>query len=252
MRFRSGEGVRYGSLLGDTVTEWSKAPWLGGKRLSQTYYVKDIELIAPCDPKKIVATAANYPGVTGVTEKTAEPLIFVKPSSSVIGSGETITSVGDLPVWGECELGLLVGKKLRHASPEEALDSIFGFTVGNDVTCENSGGWDHHLARSKAADSFCVIGPWIDTTFNPTGKEISGYQNGSLVRQGRCDDRFWKEPDLLVWLSKWMTLEPGDLVLTGAPSRVVDRVYLKNGDNYRCVVEDLGEICNPFSEYHEI
>jgi len=126
--------------------------------------------------------------------------------------------------------------------------AIYGYTIGNDVSSENIGGRDHHLARSKAADTFCVLGPWIDTEFSPNKQIIRGYHNSSLLREGRLNDRMWQEEKIIKWLSTWITLEPGDVILTGAPSRTRDREYLKNGDNFTCVIEGLGELKNSFKE----
>jgi len=238
---------QYGLLEGGVIHLWTNAPWLGGANLDIRYKLDDVKLLAPCQPGKIIATAINFPGATGLSEKNNEPLVFIKPSTSVIGDGDMIISpFTDTDVWGECELGVVIGKTLKNAGAEEARASIFGYTVGNDVSCENILGWDHHLARSKGADTFCVLGPWIDTDFDPQGKYISGHHNDILMREGYCHERLWAEPELLVWLSSWMTLEPGDVILTGAPSRVRPRAYLKTGDQFRCYIEGLGEISNPF------
>ena len=143
---------------------------------------------------------------------------------------------------------MVIGKKLQKANTEEANSAVFGYTVGNDVSCENVLDWDHHLARSKGADTFCVLGPAIDTDFEPNGKYICGHHNDILMREGYCEQRLWQEPELLVWLSSWMTLEPGDVILTGAPSRVRDRVYFTDGDSFTCKIEGLGEISNSFKQ----
>jgi 2-keto-4-pentenoate hydratase/2-oxohepta-3-ene-1,7-dioic acid hydratase in catechol pathway len=249
VRFQHSQGIHYGLLKDKKVQIWTRAPWSDGKPLDDIISVNDIELLPPCQPGKVVATAINYPGATGLTEKTNEPLVFIKPSSSVIGPEKTIISPFiDAPVWGECELGIVIGKKLSKATVEEASTAIFGYTIGNDVSCENVFGWDHHLARSKGADTFCVLGPWIDTDFDPNGKYISGYHNDNLLREGYCEQRLWKEPELLVWLSSWMTLEPGDVILTGAPTRVCERIYFKDGDRFTCIIEGLGELSNPFEQ----
>jgi 2-keto-4-pentenoate hydratase/2-oxohepta-3-ene-1,7-dioic acid hydratase in catechol pathway len=249
VRFQYSHNIHYGLLKDNKVQVWTQAPWADGKPLDSIISVNDIELLSPCQPGKIVATAINYPGATGLTKNTNEPLVFIKPSSSVIGLEKAIISPFiDALVWGECELGIVIGKKLSKATAEEASTAIFGYTIGNDVSCENVFGWDHHLARSKGADTFCVLGPWIDTDFDPNGKYISGYHNDILIREGYCEQRLWKEPELLVWLSSWMTLEPGDVILTGAPSRVRERIYFKEGDRFTCIIKGLGELSNPFEQ----
>ena len=247
IRFRYLKNEFYGLLHNHKIQMYSDMPWNNGKPLSQQVSINDVDLLSPCQPGKVIATAINYPGATGLTEKTNEPLVFIKPSSSVIGPNKAIISpFKDALVWGECELGVVIGKKISKATVEEAQSAIFGYTIGNDVSCENVFDWDHHLARSKGADTFCSLGPWIDTDFDPNDKYISGHHNDTLIREGYCQQRLWREPELLVWLSSWMTLEPGDVVLTGAPSRVCDRIYFKEGDHFTCTIEGLGELTNPF------
>lgn len=231
----------------DVIRLLSAAPWDSGISIDVKVPFAEAHLLAPCTPSKVVGLAINFPGATGLDAKATEPLVFLKHSQSVIGPGEKIISpFGDMPVWGESEIGVVIGKKIRKASLEEARNSIFGYVIGNDVSAENILNWDHHLPRSKSVDTFCPLGPWIETDFDPSGKRIRGYHNGVLIRDGFADSRLWAEPELLVMLSKWMTLEVGDVVLTGAPCRVIDRLYFKSGDVYRCEVDGLGCLENSF------
>jgi len=252
IRYKHDNNIGYGVLLEDnSIQQVSELPYEGIRdnkiKNVSSLPLGEVELLAPCQPGKIIATAINYPGATGLTNKVDEPLVFIKPSSSVIGPKQMIVSpFKNTPVWGEPELGIVIGKSLSKATVEEANEAIFGYTIGNDVSCENVHGWDHHLARSKGADSFCVLGPWIDTEYKPNGKQIKGYHNKTLIRDGYCHERLWKEPELLVWLSSWITLNPGDVVLTGAPSRVRDRIYFKDRDSFTCAIEGLGELSNTF------
>ncbi len=203
--------------------------------------------MAPCEPRKVIATAINYPGATGLSKKMSEPLVFFKPSTSVIGPNEDIIApMGGLKVWGECELGIVIGQTLKNADYQKAKEGVFGYTIGNDVSADNILDWDHHLARSKGMDTFCILGPWIDTEFKPDRQKITGLHNGILLREGYVNDRLFQEPELLVWLSQWITLEPGDVILTGAPTRVRDREYFKDGDHFKCEIEGLGSIDNYF------
>lgn len=248
VRFAQEGQSYYGSIEANKIQQWTEAPWYEGEKLDIYHEIESVNLLAPCVAGKIIATAINYPGATGLTEKNNEPLVFIKPSTSVIADGDTIVSpFSDAEVWGECELGVVIGKRLKNATAEQAKAAVFGYTIGNDISCENVLGWDHHLARSKGADTFCVLGPWIDTDFDPQDKYISGYHNNILMREGYCHERLWHEPELLVWLSSWMTLEPGDVILTGAPSRVRPRIYFQPGDSFTCQIEGLGKISNPFA-----
>jgi 2-keto-4-pentenoate hydratase/2-oxohepta-3-ene-1,7-dioic acid hydratase in catechol pathway len=256
VRYESESDAGYGILDGNFIRPISKSPWClydsNQSEVKTKISLDNARLLAPCLPSKIIGVALNYPGVTGVTDNKNEPLIFLKPSTSIIGTKEEIVNpFNGIDVWGECELAIVIGKYLKDATKEEALDSIFGYTVANDVSASNVNSRDHHLARSKAVDTFCVIGPWIDTNFKPDQQRIQGYHNGDLLRDGRLSDRLWKEQDLLMWLSTWITLEPGDIILTGAPSRVGGRKYLQNGDIFKCEIQGLGELINPFREKYE-
>jgi 2-keto-4-pentenoate hydratase/2-oxohepta-3-ene-1,7-dioic acid hydratase in catechol pathway len=239
----------YGAIEGDQVRLWSAAPWAGGGAGTRVVKLGDCRLLAPCEPTKVIGVAINFPGATDAPNNMTEPLVFLKPGSSIIGPNDVITSpFPGTRVWGESELGVVIGARARHCTPEEASAAVFGYTIGNDVSCDNVHGWDHHLARSKAADTFCAIGPWIDTEFQPSSKAIRGYHNHVLLREGFANARVWAEPGLVAWLSQWISLEPGDVILTGAPTRVRDRQFLHVGDVYTCAVEGLGELANSFTE----
>jgi 2-keto-4-pentenoate hydratase/2-oxohepta-3-ene-1,7-dioic acid hydratase in catechol pathway len=252
VRAQTDTGIHYGALEDDRITLWTEAPWAGGAATSKSVPTADARLLAPCQPGKLLGMAINFPGATGLAADAKEPLVFLKNSSCVIGPADTIVSpFNDTRVWGECELGVVIGGRLTRCTREEATAGVFGYVIGNDVSAENIQDWDHHLPRSKAADTFCSLGPWIDTDFDPQGKIIRGYHNDILIREAGAHQRLWAEPDLLVWLSSWMTLEPGDVILTGAPARLRDRLYLSSGDTYTCIVDGLGELKNSFRNLHD-
>jgi 2-keto-4-pentenoate hydratase/2-oxohepta-3-ene-1,7-dioic acid hydratase in catechol pathway len=251
IRFELNGNSFYGELHNEVVNVFSDAPWLGGEITDKKFDINSVNILAPCKPNKIIATAINYKGSTGSSSDLNEPLVFIKPATSVIGPNDKIKCpFVDVKVWGECELAIVIGKKLFNASNDEAIDAVFGYTIANDVSAENINGWDHHLARSKCADTFCVLGPWIDTKFSPINKEILGYHNNILLRKGNLSERILFEPNLIVWLSKWITLEPGDVIITGAPNRVQDRLFLENNDTYTCKIEGLGQLRNEFIQIY--
>lgn len=209
--------------------------------------LKDIVLHCPLLPGNIIGLAANYLGTTGATPQMKEPLVFMKPGTAACGPYEDIIGpFKDSRVWGEVELGIVVGKTVKKASKTEATEAIFGYLCANDVTANNVEGRDHHLLRSKGADTFCPLGPWIDTDFDPKSAAIESFQNGTLIRQGNLGDRIWRDDFIIWWLSQWMTLNPGDVIITGAPPRVVDKVYLQEGDVYEAKIHGLGSLRNVF------
>jgi 2-keto-4-pentenoate hydratase/2-oxohepta-3-ene-1,7-dioic acid hydratase in catechol pathway len=204
-------------------------------------------LLAPCRPGKVVAVAINFPGIDGYSPAMLEPMVFIKPATCVCAPGDSVVNpFPDLPWWGEAELGVVIKSRLRNASPDEVDRGILGFTIGNDVTVENVEGRDHHLARSKCPDSFCPLGPWIDTDFDSTNCLIEAVQNGEVIRRARSSQQVWQWPRIVAWLSTWMTLEPWDVVLTGNPPDTVGMRFLNDGDVYTARIEGLGELTNKF------
>jgi 2-keto-4-pentenoate hydratase/2-oxohepta-3-ene-1,7-dioic acid hydratase in catechol pathway len=249
VRFRekSSAAAHYGIVSGKTVKrmEGSLFRKLRAGRSAGT--LDDVILLNPCVPGKIVALAANYRGATGVTEEMKEPIVFIKPSASACGPNDDIVfPFKNVRAWGESELGIVVGRRLRAATMAEARLAIFGYVCANDVTAENVEGRDHHLVRSKGADTFCPLGPWIDTEFDPSDAAIEACQNGTLIRRGNLKDRIWKDDQTLQWLSQWMTLDPGDVVLTGTPPRVVGKTFLSDGDIFEVRIDGLGSLKNRF------
>ncbi len=239
-RFGSvGENGLVYALQGDPLTVYQIGSPVGE--------LVQLHLLAPCQPTKVIGIAINYQGATGVVEGMQEPLVFLKPGTSVCGPGDSIICpFPDIPVWGEAELAIVVKKTLRNVLPEQVRDGILGFTVANDVSAQNIAGRDHHLARSKGADTFCPFGPWIDTDYNPSDQLVEAFQNSDLIRRGRISERIWDDTQIVSWLSTWVTLEPWDVILTGTPPRVVPRCYLNEGDQFVARIEGLGTLTNTF------
>lgn len=247
IRFQIGDNVQFGATDLKDVYSLSGNPLIEFKIGKKAGKLENIKLLPPCEPKKIIGLAINYQGATGQIEDMGEPMVFIKPGTSVIGPGDAIKCpFENTKVWMEAELAIVIGKKARNINFEETENYILGFTVANDVTADNKYEWDHHLARSKGADTFCPIGPWIDTSFKPANQTIEGYQNGELLRKGSLDQRLFKEKEIISFLSRWITLEPFDVILTGAPARVRPRQYLEHGDKCVCKIEGLGELENHF------
>ncbi len=208
----------------------------------------EVTLRAPCIPGKVVCLANNFRDEDNHGTELDEPLIFIKAGTSVCGPGDDIICpFKNAQVWGEPELAIVLGAEVKNASLETARRSIFGYTIANDVTADNVNGWDHHLAKSKSLDTFCPIGPWIDVNYEPAGRAITGYHNEELHRQGNTDDRLWKDDASIVrWLSRWITLQPWDVILTGTPHRVIPRKYFGDGDVYKATIDGLGTLTNAF------
>lgn len=238
-QFGCVEANQVHKIIGDPLGEPRRGELVGKLGL--------IKLLAPCAPRKVVAVAINFPGIDRYTPDMKEPLVFIKPSTSVCGPGDSVINpFPDLRCWGEAELAVVIRYTLRNIGEDRARAGILGFTIGNDASVENVEGRDHHLARSKAPDTFCPLGPWIDTTFDASDCLIEAVQNGEVIRSGRTSQQVWQWPRVISWLSTWMTLEPWDVVLMGNPPDTVGMRFIQHGDTYTARIQGLGELTNPF------
>ena len=209
--------------------------------------LSEVKLLAPCTPRKIIAMAINFSGIDGFSKDMSEPLVFIMPETCVCSPGKTVVNpFPGLPWWGEAELAVVIKKRARNVSLEKVGEYVLGFTIGNDVTVDNVEGRDHHLARSKCPDNFCPIGPWIDTEFDASDCVIEAVQNGEIIRRGRSSEQIWQWPEIIAWLSTWITLNPWDVVLTGNPPDTVGMRFLGSNDTYTARIVGLGELTNKF------
>ena len=239
---------KFGVLLEDSVFELESDIFDKNKKIGIFVdSVSNVRLLSPCQPSKIVCVAINFSGIDRFSPTMTEPLVLVKPPSCICGPGDTVVNpFPELPWWGEAELAVVIGKRLRNVAESVIRDGVLGFTIANDTSVENVENRDHHLARSKCPDNFCAVGPWIDTDFDASDCLIEAIQNGEVIRSGRSSEQFWQWPRIVSWLSTWMTLEPGDLVLTGNPPDTIGMRFLGNGDIYTARVSGLGELTNRF------
>ena len=203
-------------------------------------------LLPPCNPSKIVCFAINYEGITGFENKMSEPLVFLKSSNALCLNESIVKLPFNTNAWGEAEIGVVIKKVTKNIKIGDVKKNIFGYIIGNDVSCSNIENRDHHLARSKSADSFCPISNYIDLNFDPISKNIQSFHNDILLREGNSDQMFWSIDQLISWLSSWMTLYPQDIILTGSPGRVRDRLYLKKGDSFSCKVDGFTDLITYF------
>jgi len=207
--------------------------------------LEKVHLFHPVVPGKIVCIGRNY--AAHAAEHQAEvpeyPLIFLKPPTSVIGPGDAII----LPpqsnkVEHEAELAVVIGKRGRWLQLEEAMSIVFGYTIANDVTARDLQYKDGQWTRGKGFDTFCPLGPWIDTEFDPSDSMLTSHVNEELRQMAPTRDMVFSIPELIVYITSIMTLVPGDLILTGTPSGVG---ALTAGDEVAIRIERLGELRNP-------
>ena len=238
----------FGLLNGEIVNEILGNPLAPSFEVDDKFfYLSDVKLYAPCTPTKIVAVALNYPGISGFSSSMSEPVVLVKPPSTLCGQDDLVENpFPGQRWWGEAELGVVIKNRIKNISEADVASNILGFTIANDTSVENVEGRDHHLARSKCPDNFCSVGPWVDTEFDPSDCIVEAYQNDELIRRGNSKDQFWNWKKIISEISKWMTLEPWDLILTGNPPDTVGMRYLGSDDLYAARISGLGELRNHF------
>jgi 2-keto-4-pentenoate hydratase/2-oxohepta-3-ene-1,7-dioic acid hydratase in catechol pathway len=239
-----GEAPKYGWLLEEKVGEIQGDLFGQYRRREAKTPLADVRLVAPSEPTKILCVGRNY--VEHAKELGNEvpkvPLIFMKPPSSIISSDETvILPPQSKQVEHEAELVVVIGKRGRHIKPEEAKSYILGYTIGNDITARDLQKTDGQWTRAKGFDTFCPFGPWIDTDFDPADAVVTCRVNGQMRQMASTRDMVFNVPNLIAYISSFVTLEPGDLIFTGTPAGVGE---LNDGDEVIVEIEGLGVLRN--------
>jgi 2-keto-4-pentenoate hydratase/2-oxohepta-3-ene-1,7-dioic acid hydratase in catechol pathway len=241
------ESARFGWVTSnppEMVGPLEGSPFSEFRRLEADRPLASVRLAAPVLPTKIICVGRNY--VEHAKEHNVEvpemPLLFLKPPSALIGPNQAIV----LPpqsqqVEHEAELVIVIGKRGRWISPEEALNFVLGYTIGNDVTARDLQRRDGQWTRGKGFDTFCPIGPWIETDFDPADRVITCYVNGEMRQMASTRDMVFSVRQLIAYASSVMTLEPGDLLMTGTPAGVGP---LLPGDQVQVAIEGIGALTN--------
>lgn len=240
------EFTAYGILEGDTIREISAAPWAHWSDTGRLIPTLDARLRAPVDPRKIVCIGRNYAAHAAElgNEVPKDPLIFLKPSTSIVGPEEPIV----LPKYSqrvehEGELGLVVARRCSHLTDsDDPLSYLLGYTCVNDVTARDLQKSDVQFTRAKGFDTFCPVGPYIETDLQPDDLLVETSVNGTIRQSGRTSLMVFSPAFLVRWLSRMMTLEAGDLIATGTPAGVGPLVI---GDTVEIRVQRVGVLRNP-------
>lgn len=235
----------YGWLLEDKVGPIKGDLFGAYERGEARTALEKVQLLPPVDPSKIICVARNY--AAHAAEHGAPvpevPVLFLKPPSSVIGPGEPIQIPPQAErVEHEAELAVVISKSGRWIDPAQAGEHILGYTIANDVTERVFQRKDLLWTRSKGFDSFCPIGPWIETEFNPADAIISCRVNGDLRQMTSTREMVFLIEQLITFASSFMTLVPGDVLLTGTPEGVG---ALTPGDTVEVEIEGIGSLSNP-------
>ncbi len=202
---------------------FTRAPWLGGVLGAEGRPFSTADLLAPVAPSKIVCVGRNYAAHAKELGNAVpeSPLLFLKPPSALLDPGGVIVLPSDSArVEHEAELGVVVGARCRRVSEGEAIAHVFGYTCVGDITARDLQRKDVQFTRAKGFDTFCPVGPWIETELDPSALHVSCTVSGALRQDGNTRDMIFPVASLLAFVSRVMTLEPGDLLVTGTPEGV--------------------------------
>jgi 2-keto-4-pentenoate hydratase/2-oxohepta-3-ene-1,7-dioic acid hydratase in catechol pathway len=255
-RFATPAGqVRFGKVEGDagapvealTVAAIAEHPFGTIELTGERWALPDVRLLAPLLPSKIVGIGKNYAehvAEMGGGEAPEAPLLFLKPPTAVIGPGDAIRlPVESDEVHFEGELAVVVGALgARELPRERALEALLGYTVGNDVTARDQQRHDGQWTRAKGHDSFCPLGPWIETALDPSDLALRTELDGQVKQDSRTSLLLHDVATLVSYVSHVMTLLPGDMILTGTPSGVGP---MTAGQTVSVTIEGIGTLSNP-------
>ena len=212
----------------------------------QSYPVADVRLLAPVLPTKVVAIGKNYADHAREMggEPPDEPVIFLKPSTSVVGPGDPVARPVKLSerVDFEGELAVVIGRLCRDVPPERVSEVIFGYTCANDVTARDLQAKDGQWTRAKGFDTFCPLGPWIETGLDPSDLELTTTVNGEVKQHARTSQLLHDVTAVVCYVTSVMTLLPGDILLTGTPAGIGPLVH---GDRVSVAIQGIGALTNP-------
>ena len=256
-RFTTGEDPQFGVVTGEVdeqgvpdedcvVVALNGDPLYVGLHLSDKEYpLSDVRLLSPVLPRsKVIGIGRNYAAHAAEmgNDVPAEPLMFMKPNTSVVGPGDPVFYPRQSSeVHYEGELAVVIGRICRDVPAEKAADVIWGYTVGNDVTARDLQRSDVQFTRAKGFDSFCPLGPWVETELDVSDLRVRTFLNGDLKQDGTTKDMIFDVPALVAHVSAVMTLLPGDVILTGTPEGVGP---MQVGDEVEVSISGIGNLTN--------
>jgi len=244
IRFSINDKTKYGILNGGSIQAIDGKPFRHIKTIDEYYDLKQVKLLAPVLPSKIVALGLNYKSHAKEfnTDTPKVPLIFLKPSTSVIGPDDTIIyPPSSKQVDYEAELGVVIGKRTAKVSRETALNYVLGYTCLNDVTARDQQSADKQWTRAKSYDTFAPIGPHIEIELDPGNVQVESYLNGRLKQSSSTSNLVFSVPELIEFISHIMTLLPGDIIATGTPGGIGP---MQPGDTIEIKITGIGTLTN--------
>jgi 2-keto-4-pentenoate hydratase/2-oxohepta-3-ene-1,7-dioic acid hydratase in catechol pathway len=240
-------GGRYAVERGGNLY-WLDGDLFGDYRPGAEIADQGLRFVAPVEPSKIMAIGLNYKDHAAEMNKKlpAEPLVFMKPATSVIGPEDAIA----IPTWAgridyEAEMAVVIGRRARRVPAAQAMDYVLGVTCLNDVTARELQAKDVQYTRAKGFDTFAPIGPCIAVNLDPSNLAIEGWVNGERRQASSTNQLIFPVPELVAYITRFCTLEPGDIITTGTPSGVGP---LEIGDRVMVKVDGVGALSNPCVE----
>jgi 2-keto-4-pentenoate hydratase/2-oxohepta-3-ene-1,7-dioic acid hydratase in catechol pathway len=256
-RFTTGDEPQFGVVTGDvddlgipapdtTLVALAGDPLYVGVQLTDTEIaLSDVRLLAPVIPRsKVVGIGKNYAAHAAEMggDVPAEPLMFIKPNTSVAGPSDPVFYPRQsAEVHYEGELAVVIGRICRDVPADRFAEVVYGYTVGNDVTARDLQRGDVQFTRAKGFDSFCPLGPWVETELDTSDLRVTTHLNGDVKQDGSTKDMIFDVPALVAYISSVMTLLPGDVILTGTPEGVGP---MSVGDEVEVTVSGIGSLTN--------
>lgn len=248
-RVASPDGVAFVSIEGDgddrTAREIAEHPFGTPTFTGRTWPLADVRLLAPILASKVICIGKNYAAHAAEMggEAPQDPVIFLKPNTSIVGPGAPIVRPpSSSEVHYEGELAVVIGRPCKDVPAARALDVVLGYTAANDVTARDHQRHDGQWTRAKGHDTFCPLGPWIETSLDPTDLAITTTVDGETKQSSRTSLLLHDIPAIVEWVSAVMTLLPGDVILTGTPGGVGPIVA---GQTVAVEIEGIGALSNP-------
>ena len=246
-RYEAHGEIAYGVVEGDVVKQITAAPYEDHQVTDHTHPLSAVKLLAPVVPGKVVAIGLNYRSHLGDVEPPKVPEPFLKTTTSVIGPGETIVIPREalkesVNIQPEAEMTVVIGRRCKRASKSDALSYVLGYTCGNDVSGRVWQQNDLQWWRAKSSDTFSPIGPFIVSGLDPGNLRLTGRINGETSQEQVTSDLLHDVPTIIEFVSRAMTLEPGDVIMTGTPGRPRD---IHDGDTVEVELEGVGVLRNP-------
>jgi len=242
VRFLQGTRIAYGILEGEEIEEVTSTPFLPYEETGERWGLRAVRLLAPCLPSKIVAIGVNYKDHAEEMgrEPPETPMFFYKPSTAVIGPGDDIVRPpGCERLDYEGELGIVIGAVARRVSADRADEVVLGYTCAIDATARDFQASDLQWGRAKGFDTSAPLGPWITTDLDPSDLRLVTRVNGEVRQDSRTSNLIFDTGALIEFVTRFVTLLPGDVVMTGTPSGVGP---LEAGDRVEVEIEGIGTL----------